>query len=162
MSLVERLDTEKRYPGRRDIEFDPDELGRELEKSLPQVQFAFLLGSSIQGLVPAYSDLDVAVYFRTDFKPSFETITDIMSEVEKLIGEDIDVDPGILNTAGVVYRFETLKGKRLFVRPEAMEQYVRFYVRTCKEYEDYIYRMRRYSKYRRELSLINQVRERTI
>ena len=151
MSLSKRLETEYSYPDRKEVSFSIEELGKKLQCALPEVQFAFLLGSATQGHIPRYGDLDIAVFLENDSVTDFDTVNKIMKCVEGIIGKGVDVDPGILNNAGVVYRFEALQGKRLFVRPEAQENYINFFIQTSKEYEDYMFRMKRYRRNRKQI-----------
>lgn len=151
MSLSKRLETEYNHPDRKEIRFHPEELGKKMQYALPEVQFAFLLGSAGRGTIPRYGDLDIAVFLENDSVTDFDTVNKIMKCVENIIGKGVDVDPGILNNAGVVYRFKALQGKRLFVRPEAQEKYIQFFIQTSKEYEDYMFRMKRYRKNRKQV-----------
>jgi hypothetical protein len=57
-----------------------------------------------------------------------------MGKVEEAC--NVPCDLTVLNTAGTVLRREALKGRVLFVRPEAENEYAEFYTRTCAEYED--------------------------
>jgi len=45
-------------------------------------------------------------------------------------------------------RFEALKGKQLFIRPECREEFADFYSRTCREFEDYNFWMKKQLEYR--------------
>lgn len=62
--------------------------------------------------------------------------------------EGIECDITILNTAGPLIAFEALRGKRLFVRDEAMDEYAGFYSLTCRLYEDQIWWMKKQLEYR--------------
>ena len=114
-------------------------------------EFAYLLGSASDGVVPPCADLDLAVYLKSGIKPGWDRLNNIMQVAEDSVGCSVDVDVGILNTAGCVFRFEALKGRQLFVRPDNMEEFIRFFSMTCREYEDYMYRIERYHRYREEL-----------
>jgi hypothetical protein len=73
-----------------------------------------------------------------------------MSVVERMAG-GIEAVPGVLNDAGVVYRFEALRGRLLFVRPGSEDQYAEFYSLTCREYEEYLATLMRHARYLAEL-----------
>ncbi len=152
MSISKREDVRRHFPGRQELRFDPEGLARELEARLSYVEFAFLLGSGAEGVIPRYSDLDLAVFVKPELKVTFDVIAEIMGTVEETLNSGIEVDVGVLNSADVVFRFEALRGRHLFVRPAAMERYVEFYCRTCQEYEDYMFMLERYYRNRREIA----------
>jgi hypothetical protein len=54
----------------------------------------------------------------------------------------------ILNDAGEQLAFEVLQGKKLFIRPEAVDLYAGFYSQTCREYEDRLAWMKKQLQYR--------------
>jgi predicted nucleotidyltransferase len=129
---------------RQPVAFDPEELGAALREACPEVLFAFLLGSSKEGVVAVGSDLDLAVYL--DGAVSLNLLSRILDAVCPFV-PNVHVDVGVLNRAEPVYRFEALNGRLLFTRNE--ETYLRFYSVACREYEsqvaDYVtqYRYRR-------------------
>ena len=127
------------------VHFDPKQLASALEEQLPEVDFCFLMGSSVSGTVEAYSDLDLAFYLNK--KPSYEFYGKAMDAVRSMV-PNVRCDVGILNSAEPVYRFEALKGKLLFTRDE--EQYAAFFSRTCREYESQMFDYERQRRYRRE------------
>jgi hypothetical protein len=129
------------------VHFDPDRLAVVLKEQLPEVDFCFLMGSAVDGVVQAYSDLDLAFYLSGASILSFYSK---VSDVVRSVMSDVRVDIGILNTAEPIYRFEALKGRLLFARDE--ERYVSFYSRTCREYESQIVDYERQLKYRKELA----------
>jgi predicted nucleotidyltransferase len=127
------------------VHFDPDRLAAVLKEQLPEVEFCFLMGSAVSGIVRAYSDLDVAFYLKE--KPSYGFYTRATEAIRSAV-PDVRVDVGILNSAEPVYRFEALKGRLLFTRDE--ERYLTFYSRTCREYESQMFDYERQRRYRRE------------
>jgi predicted nucleotidyltransferase len=127
------------------VRFDPDQLASALEEQLSEVDFCFLMGSSVSGAVPAYSDLDLAFYLSE--KPSYKFYGKAMDVVRRVV-PDVRCDVGILNSAEPVYRFEALKGTLLFTRDE--ERYITFFSRTCREYESQMFDYERQRRYRRE------------
>ena len=129
------------------ISIDIEKLSQAIESDISQISFAFLFGSSRDGKVSPGSDLDVAVYFR----PGTITDADLIEEVTGAIenaGDDAECDLTILNTAGPMVRFEALKGRLLFVRDEAMDDYAGFYSLTCREYEEAVWWMNTQLRYR--------------
>lgn len=117
-------------PNNDPVTFDPDQLGSVLNARFPEITFAFLLGSAVNGIVAAGSDLDLALYLSR--KPDLSFYADLPEAVNTAV-PGVRVDFGILNQAEPVYRFEALKGRLLLNRdPEA---YGNFFSRTCREYE---------------------------
>lgn len=143
MGLARREETQTRFPNRREVRFEPDALAEAVRTAAPEVDFATLLGSARDGVVAPYSDIDVAVYFHPDTHVTFEVISRIMTAVEATVRNRAEADVSILNSAHEVLRFEALRGRFLFVRPEAEERFVEFYTRTCREYDDWCFLMER-------------------
>lgn len=127
------------------VHFDPDLLASVLKEQLPEVEFCFLMGSAVSGVVKAYSDLDLAFYLTEKAGLGFYTK---VSEMVRQVVPDVRVDIGILNSAEPVYRFEALKGHLLFARDQ--ERYLTFYSRTCREYESQMFDYERQRRYRKE------------
>jgi len=150
MNLAKREDIRQHFPDRKPLYFDVQNLASAMERELPFVDFAFLMGSGKDGIIPSFSDLDLAVYIEAETKADFECVNRIMSVTEKALGTSIEIDVGILNSAGCVFRFKALQGHRLFVRPQKMDTYIQFYSYTCSEYEDYMYRIARYRNHRQK------------
>lgn len=116
------------------MNFDVNKLSAAIEKSCPEIIFAFLYGSAKDGFVKKGSDVDVALFLKHQ-KPKLKFLSKIIGTIEENIpGPNADV--GILNNAEPVYRFEALKGKLLFCRDK--EKYLNFFSLTCREYEDQI------------------------
>lgn len=150
MSQTHREDTRMRFPGRRRVRFRPARLGEVLQERVPEVDFAYLLGSAVDGVVAPYSDVDVAAFFRPTVKVNWDLLSATISVVEEAVSGEVEADVSTLNNAHVVFRFEALRGRNLFVRPEATERYVDFYTRTCREYDQYILEMERNRRLRAE------------
>ena len=109
--------------------FSLDELSLSLATACSWLDFAFILGSARAGTVPPGSDVDVAVHFRPGEAPTLERLGVIMDTIAAVC-HGCEADIGVLNRAGVVYRFESLRGRRLFVRPEALERVAGLYTLT--------------------------------
>lgn len=127
------------------VHFDPERLSAVLEEQLPEADFCLLMGSAINGIVPAFSDLDVAFYLNK--KPSYGFYSKGMDVIHTVV-PTVRCDIGILNSAEPVYRFEALKGRLLFARDQ--ERYATFFSRTCREYESQMFDYERQRLYRRE------------
>ena len=130
----------------------PDEVGVNFEtlgealKKVPEIEFAFVMGSSADtGIVKPHSDLDIAVYLRSKSNMRiFETIMAVCSEC----AGPVRCDLGFLNGAEPVYRFEALKGRLLFARDR--ERLAEFFSLTCREYETQMIHYARQRRYRLE------------
>ena len=107
-------------------------LSEELRTKIPEIDFAFLFGSYANEKQRPDSDLDIAIYLNTEV--SLDLISRSISIIETTTGKKCDLC--ILNKASEILRFEVLKGKLIFVREGKIEEYVRFYSLTCREYED--------------------------
>jgi predicted nucleotidyltransferase len=120
-------------------------IAQEIREHFPDVIFAYIFGSSQNGVVKSGSDVDIAVYYTgNDLFARFG----VEAQVEKAIGRNVPVDIVMLQNADPVVAFEALKGKQLFVRDENMEEYASFYAHTCCLYEDEMYWMKKRLEYR--------------
>lgn len=121
-------------------------LGEALKKEVPEIEFAFVLGSSAEtGTVKPYSDLDIAVYLGS--KPNIRIFEKILAVCGEFTGP-VRCDLGFLNGAEPVYRFEALKGRLLFARDRDL--LASFYSLTCREYETQMIHYARQRRYRLE------------
>ena len=127
------------------MKFDADKLGQMIEARCPEVCFALLHGSAKEGDVRPGGDIDIALYM--DGRATLETFGQVIEIVSEL-APGVKCDPGVLNGAEPVYRFEALKGKLLFCRDQ--ERYVDFFSLTCREYESQMADYQRQHKYRLE------------
>ena len=122
-----------------------ENLARELNHVFPEILFAFLFGSSKEGILRPGSDIDIAVYLEK--KVSIMTlIPRIIDRLESLTGSTCDLT--ILNATGPLIAFEALRGKLLFVRNESMDVYADFYSLTCRLSEDQRWFMKKQLEYR--------------
>ncbi len=152
MSRSRRDETAYNFPHRREVRFDPEKLKTALFDQAPPVLFACLTGSAQDGVIPQYSDLDLAVYVVPDRAKDWSTLSRIIDTAENVIGNTAEVDLGIMNTADAIFRHQALQGKILLVRPEAEETFAEFYTRTCREYEEYQAILARWRRYRGQVA----------
>ena len=128
------------------ISFDITKLAQVINEKCLGVSFAFLHGSAINGFVKKGSDLDIGIYCSSnESKDWWDAKSAVIRTVWDVVEID-DIDVGILNRTEPVYKFEVLKGKKLFVRDT--ELYYGFFSLTCREYEDAIFHYERQKKYR--------------
>lgn len=127
------------------VEVDLEQLGRRLQDAVPQVVFALVLGSSRSGVVPAYGDLDLAVYLNE--RASLRLLASIAQTAEEGL-HGVRCDLGVLNGADPVYRWEACHGSLLFVRDQ--ETWLRFFSLTAREYEEQMHHYKRQRRYRLE------------
>jgi hypothetical protein len=169
MSLSQR----HRNPNPKPVSFSLSTLAQAIETEVPEVVFALLMGSSAGArgsagdqrvsdtcTVAARSDLDIAVYLGAPGEiatPSTVAPAALRSELDTLLALEtacerivpgVRADIGILNSAGVVYRYESLKG-RLFVNRDP-DAYAGFFSLTCRMYEEQMIHFERQLRYRRE------------
>ncbi|MFP4511269.1 MAG: hypothetical protein ACLFNQ_14195 [Spirochaetaceae bacterium] len=163
MSLSQRY----RNPNPEPVPFSLSTLAQAIETEAPEVVFALLLGSAAEAqdlggdhgasdtcTVPARSDLDIAVYLgappeanAASLRSELDTILALEAVCERVV-PGVRADIGILNSAGVVYRYESLNGRLLVNRdPEA---YAAFFSLTCRLYEEQMLHFERQLRYRRE------------
>ena len=124
--------------------FRIDVLANRLKQACPQVVFALLHGSAVDGIVAQNSDVDIALYLNGDLDlATYDKILYLCQEVTKC--EQIDL--GVLNQADVVYCFEVLGGKVLFSRDQ--DRYLHFFSLTAREYESQLRSYERQINYRK-------------
>jgi predicted nucleotidyltransferase len=125
---------------------DIQQLAQIIQENFRDIAFAYLFGSSQDGIVKQGSDVDIAVYYTgNDLFIRFR----IEEQLEKVTGREIPIDiVELQKTSNIVLAFEILQGKLLFVRDECMDEYIDFYTRTCRKHEDEIYWMRKQLEYR--------------
>jgi hypothetical protein len=126
------------------VSFDVAALGSDLERDIPDVDFALLMGSARDGVVKSHSDLDLALFLLGE--PSLSLYERVGSVASRHVGAAIRVDIGILNRAEPIYRFEALKGRLLFCRNT--ERWLNFFSVTCRLYEHQMADYERQHRYR--------------
>ena len=107
-------------------------LSESLRKVVPEIAFAGVYGSSSDGKLSPGSDIDIAVYLK---EKNFSVVSRILEVLDSLY-PGITTDLTILNDAGIILRFEVLKGKFFLINDWNL--YAWFYSLTCREYEDEI------------------------
>ena len=114
-------------------QFNISELATSIREKCPYIMFAYLFGSAQNGTVNENSDIDLAVYL-SDKNKKAATVLKITEIVEQQSG-NTTVDIVFLNDSNPILAFETIKGRRLFVKEEAIDLCANFYSVTCREYE---------------------------
>ena len=125
---------------------DIKSLARDLEEQFPDVLFAYIFGSAQSGVIRSGGDVDVAVWIR-DIRNRIELLPGLVGLLESH-SNGASCDLVFLNEAGDQLSFEVLQGKRLFIRPEAIDLHAGFYSQTCREYEDRLAWMTKQLQYR--------------
>ena len=131
-------------------EFSTAALAAVLQAGAPEIAFAHLLGSARDGKLSSGADVDLAVWLIAG-EHDWDTLSKIITLAEDFCG--VRCDLGVLNHAGVVYRFEALRGRRLLVRSGQWDRYGDFFSGTCFEHGDFRWRLQRHRQLRRELRL---------
>lgn len=125
--------------------FSLEALAAALEGCSREIVFAFVFGSSKDGVVRPGGDLDVAVFLKG--KMTLELYLAMVDAVEKVVS-GVKCDLGVLNSFEPIYGFEVLKGKLLFCCDEA--EYASYYSLICRKYEFQMADYERQLKYRLE------------
>ena len=123
-----------------------EQLSKRLNSEFQQIAFALIFGSAVTENFSDNSDLDIAVFLKPDNR-SPELIAGIIGVTEEVI-PGYSCDLLILNDAGELIAMEALKGKIIFIRDSALDDYVDFYSLTCRLYEDRQAWMKKQLKYR--------------
>jgi uncharacterized protein len=131
-------------PNTEAVSFSIEDLANSLKEKFPEIIFAYLMGSAVDGVIKPHSDLDLAFYL--EGRPDFRFYSKVQELCESEIG-NIRCDTGMLNHAEPVYRFEALKGKLLFTRDQ--EVWLRFYSVTCRQYESQMFHYEKQLRYRK-------------
>jgi len=102
-------------------------------KEMPEITVAFLFGSQITGNISPHSDIDIALLFKENFRPSPDYLLQIQDGlVSKLKG---NVDIVNLNQASPIIKMQVLrKGEKILEKDH--KAYLHFFVRTINEYDD--------------------------
>jgi len=126
--------------------FSVEHLALQLEEQCSQIAFAYLFGSAQDGVIQSKSDIDIGVYL-FDVVNKTRTVLDINRILEEMnISADCDIV--FLNDSDSILSFEVIRGKRLFVRDEALDIYSGYYSLVCREYESDNYWMKKQLEYR--------------
>ncbi|MGB9723467.1 MAG: nucleotidyltransferase domain-containing protein [Chloroflexia bacterium] len=120
---------------------DTEQIYRKLREALagrPEVAFAYLHGSFLQGL--PYHDLDVALYLRPEAEDPFDY--EMQRSVEWTLLLDLPVDVRVLNDAPLGFQHTVLRGRPIFVRDEAL--LTAFIEQVGRAYAEFAYLGRAY------------------
>lgn len=124
--------------------FKISKLAKMLEGRFPSILFAYLFGSSSDGVIRPGSDLDIGLVH--NFKDPCDLLKVSVAVGQLISGVDIDIVD--IRKAHVVLVHEIMHGKLLFIRPDAKSMFQEFFVRHCQEYEETMYWMKKQLEYR--------------
>lgn len=130
----------------------------ELFEKHPNIVFAYMFGSTINGRTHADSDVDIAVFLdiKEDFNinSSFNLRLDLMNELEKYLQKKAEVI--ILNTAPILLKYEVMTGgKPVYSINE--DKRLEFESLTRRFYFDFKYLLSIHTKH-----FLNQLREKKL
>ena len=109
-----------------------------LSVNYPEIQIAYLFGSSKDGVIAVDSDVDVAIYLEEGTSPFSQL--NIAAALEDELESPVDVV--VLNKANPVLAHEVLRnGFRLFARDEIFRAQME--LRIFREYLDNFYYLKR-------------------
>jgi predicted nucleotidyltransferase len=130
------------------MKFNHNKLTNEL-KAIPEIAFAYVFGSSQNGIVKEESDIDIAVYLLEKVgSDKADLRLKILRAVEIAVPGFDNFDLVVLNNASSILSMKALQGKLLFVKPEHEDLYVGFYSYTCRKYEYDSFWMKKQLEYR--------------
>lgn len=90
---------------------------RDLFKNYEEIQLAYLYGSYAKGVQTEFSDIDIGVILKTDFKETPLYFAELSLNIEKCFNYKINVDLRILNNATPRFLFQVIKNSKiLFVK----------------------------------------------
>lgn len=112
-----------------------------------EVAFAYVFGSSQNGIIKDGSDIDIAVYL-TKNENDADLRLKIIRALEGTIPSFNNFDVLVLNTASSILAMQALQGKLLFVKPEHDDLFAEFYSYTCRKYEYDSFWMKKQLEYR--------------
>ena len=117
-----------------------------LLKTIPEIQFILLFGSAKDGHMAEGSDVDLGIGLKKNSK-EFDVLMIISALLENKFPE-IPFDLVNLCKASPILRFEALQGEVIFLPDDKEEFFSDFYAKTCAEYEDQVFWMKKQLKYR--------------
>jgi len=120
-------------------------------KTLPEIAFAYILGSAQKGIIKEGSDLDIAVYLinREENKTEkSELRLKIIRILESAVPGFDNFDVVVLNDSSTILGMQALQGTLLFVKSEYEDLYADFYSYTCRKYEYDTFWMKKQLEYR--------------
>jgi len=90
---------------------------RDLFKNHEEIQLAYLYGSYAKGFQTEFSDIDIGIILKEDFKEPPLYFAELSSDIEKHFNYKINVDLRILNNATPRFLFQVIKNNKvLFVK----------------------------------------------
>lgn len=115
-----------------------------IKESYPEIPFAHIFGSSINGIIKQGSDLDIAIWYNgTD--PLIKV--KVLESLEVVV-KNIPIDIVNICNADPILAHEALAGDILFIREEQKSNYASFYTKVLAEYEDRMYWIKKQLQYR--------------
>jgi predicted nucleotidyltransferase len=146
MSLLRREEYYNRGFRRKEVPFSIEELSATIQ-NITYIHFAYLFGSAINAVIPKFGDIDIAVFINDNKKSDWDAVSYIINTIEQYLQYQAECDLTIINTAGLYLRYEILKGKCLFVKPQYDDIYSNVFVKTCYEMEEAISLRKKYERY---------------
>src|SRR5688572_9513336 len=101
-------------------------------RDVPEVEFAYLFGSQLGGVVRSDSDWDVAIYL--DEHLTSEQRQALVGRIVSSVPRDLDLDLIVLNESPPLLAHRALQGEQLFVRNRDL--FARVFVRVLGESMD--------------------------
>ena len=103
-------------------------------ESHPQILFAYLFGGLARGKPQPLSDVDIAIYLRTDGKVA-ERKLEILGNLVSILHTD-EIDLVVLNTAGLALVMNIVKARKIIVDKDPFSRHI-FESVTMRKYFDF-------------------------
>ena len=103
-------------------------------ESHPQILFAYLFGGLARGKPQPLSDVDIAIYLRTDGKVA-EKKLEILGNLVALLQTD-EIDLVVLNTAALALAMNIIKARKIIVDKDPFSRHI-FESVTMRKYFDF-------------------------
>ncbi|MHA1292082.1 MAG: type VII toxin-antitoxin system MntA family adenylyltransferase antitoxin [Promethearchaeota archaeon] len=108
---------------------------KELFKNHEEIQLAYLYGSYAKGVQTEFSDIDIGIIIKKDFKETPLYFAKLSLDIEKHFNYKINVDLRILNNAKPRFLFQIIKSSKvLFVRDKTF--LYEFELKVLYQYQD--------------------------
>lgn len=107
----------------------------EIFENREEIQLAYLYGSYANGSQTVYSDIDISILIKGDFKISGLYLAELSSEIERRFYFKINIDLRILNNSTPRFLFQVIKhGKIFYFKHKSIVH--EFEMRVLFEYQD--------------------------
>jgi predicted nucleotidyltransferase len=126
------------------FEINIPEIAAALRNNFPCIPFAYIFGSSVDGIVKNGSDIDIAIWY--DGNDPFLKVK-VLEILEPHI-KSCNLDIVNICNANPILAHEAIAGKILFVREDQKQYHASIYTKILASYEDRTYWIKKQLQYR--------------